>query len=176
MAKNDPKREFLLENFLPYRLSLLSNTISQGISNAYRSPHGLSVTEWRVIAIIGRFPGLTASEVTQRGAMDKVGVSRAVNKLQEKGLVERSEHAEDRRRLPLKLTPRRGVPLFHEVVPQALAYERRLLDTFSQGELKQFSRMVSKLQEAADRLSRELEQAPYGVRGNRFTSGPRVKV
>ena len=77
--------EFALEAFLPYRLSLLSNTISLGISSSYRKVHGLSVTQWRVIAILGRFPGLTASEIMQRGAMDKVAVSRAVNKLQHKG-------------------------------------------------------------------------------------------
>jgi DNA-binding MarR family transcriptional regulator len=161
MANNDPKSEFILEDFLPYRLSLLSNTVSQGISNAYRGAHGLSVTEWRVIAIIGRFPGLTASEVTARGAMDKVAVSRAVKKLQEKGLVDRSEHAEDRRRLPLKLSSRRGMALFREVVPKALDYERRLLSSLSGDELKRFSRMVGKLQSAANRLSRELEQPPH---------------
>jgi len=156
-STREPLLEFLLEEFLPYRLSLLSNTVSQGISTAYRGPYGLSVTEWRVIAIIGRFPGLTASEVTQRGAMDKVAVSRAVHKLQEKGLVERSAHAEDRRRLPLKLTAGRGIPLFREVVPKALDYERRLLSVLSGEELQQFGRMLRKLQVEADRLSRTFD-------------------
>ena len=93
--------EFILEAFLPYRLSLLSNTVSQGVSNAYRKPYGLTVIEWRVIAVLGRFPGLTASEIMQRTVMDKVAISRAVRNLQERGLVERSPHSEDRRRLSL---------------------------------------------------------------------------
>ena len=81
--------DFVLERFLPYRLSLLSNTVSEGIATAYRKQHGLSVTEWRVVAVLGRFPGQTASEIVKRTAMDKVSVSRAVKRLQLKGLVER---------------------------------------------------------------------------------------
>ena len=146
-------RDFELENFLPYRLSLLSNTISAGISQAYRSSYGLSVTEWRVVAILGRFPGLTASEVMDRGAMDKVAVSRAVKKLQEKGLVERSEHQQDRRRLPLKLSPRKGRNLFRKVVPQALDYERELLGVLSPDDRQQMHRLIGKLQDAASQLN-----------------------
>jgi len=156
MDQSDPQldaREFALEAFLPYRLSLLSNTVSQGISTAYRRIYGLSVTEWRVIAILGRFPGLTASEVMARGAMDKVAVSRAVNRLQERGLVVRSPHSDDRRRMPLRLTAAGGEPLFREVVPKALAYERELLAALSEDELARLKRVLAKLQDAADSLN-----------------------
>ncbi len=146
--------EFLLEEFLPYRLSLLSNTVSEGISVAYRKQHGLSVTEWRVVAILGRFPGLTASEVMERGAMDKVPVSRAVNKLQEKGLVDRRPHSEDRRRLPLKLTAAKGTNLFHKIVPKALAYEQELLSALSEDELAGLNRLIQKLQASAENVNR----------------------
>lgn len=145
--------EFALEDFLPYRLSLLSNTISQGISAAYRKAYGLSVTEWRVVAILGRYPGLTATEVMERGAMDKVAVSRAVAKLQDKGLVQRSAHAEDRRRLPLELTSDKGWKTFREVVPEALAYEQELLRALSPDEYQCLARLLLKLQEAADELN-----------------------
>lgn len=152
------RNEFLLEDFLPYRLSLLSNTVSQGISAIYRRQHGLSVTEWRVIAILGRFPGLTASEVMQRGAMDKVAVSRAVAKLQEKGLLDRSPHSEDRRRLPLRLSPGKGNALFHKVVPKALAYEQKLLKALSEDELSRLKRLVQKLQDSAESINQENEE------------------
>ena len=59
-------QDFALEHFLPYRLSLLSNTVSEGIALAYRTAYGLSVTEWRVIAILGRYPGLTALDSRDR--------------------------------------------------------------------------------------------------------------
>ena len=156
--KNGPDvDEFALEGFLPYRLSLLSNTISQGISTAYRKPYGLSMMEWRVVAILGRFPGLTATDVMERGAMDKVTVSRAVKKLREKGLVEASPHSQDRRRLPLRLSSRKGRRLFRAVVPKALDYESRLLEVLSEDERNRFNRMLVKLQSAADALNEDGE-------------------
>ena len=145
--------QFMLEQFLPYRLSLLSNTVSEGIAITYRTEHGLSVTEWRVIAILGRFPGQTASEVVHRTAMDKVAISRAVKKLQDKGLVERQEHEEDRRRQPLSLTSDLGRPLYRAIIPQALDYERDLLDTLSKNEQQQLHAIIEKLQCAADALN-----------------------
>ena len=150
--------EFLLEEFLPYRLSLLSNTVSEGISATYRKQYGLSVTEWRVVAILGRFPGLTASEVMERGAMDKVPVSRAVNKLQEKGLVDRNPHSEDRRRLPLELT-QTGKKMFRDIVPKALSYEQRILDALSGDELSRLNRLIQKLQASAEEVNRQMNRS-----------------
>ena len=143
----------MLEHSLPYRLSLLSNTVSEGIAIAYRKEHELSVTEWRVIAVLGRFPGQTASEVVQRTAMDKVAVSRAVKKLLEKGLVEREAHEEDRRRQPLRLTQKRGNPLYQAVIPKALSYERRLLDALTDPEQARLGDLLQKLQDAAESLN-----------------------
>jgi len=145
---------FELDNFLPYRLSLLSNTVSQGISASYRKRFELSVTEWRVIAILGRYPGLTASEVMARGAMDKVAISRAVARLLERGLLERKAHDDDRRRRPLQLSAGKGRPLYEEVVPKALEYERRLLALLDKGERVALTGLVDKLQAAAQKLNR----------------------
>ena len=86
--------------------------------------------------------------------MDKVPVSRAVNKLQEKGLVDRSPHSEDRRRLPLKLTAAKGINLFHNVVPKALAYEQELLSALSEDELARLNRLIQKLQASAENVNR----------------------
>ena len=71
-----------LEKFLPYRLSVLSNTVSSAIAAAYFMNFGLSIPEWRVMAVLASTPGLSAAEVTARTAMDKVAVSRAVAALQ----------------------------------------------------------------------------------------------
>ncbi len=143
--------DFALESFVPYRLSLLSNTVSEGIAATYRDAHGLSVTEWRVVAILGRFAGLTASDVMARGAMDKVAVSRAVGRLESRDLVRRTAHASDGRRMVLKLS-RAGVRLFNQVVPRARDYERRLLEALSGGERAELDRLLDKLQRGADAL------------------------
>lgn len=144
--------DFALEEFLPYRLSLLSNTVSEGIATTYRKDHGLSVTEWRVLALLGRFSGLTASAVMERGAMDKVAVSRAVNKLDDKGLIIRITQEQDRRRVTLKLS-RKGVRLFNAVVPGAIDYESRLLDGLTAHDRATLTRLLNELQSKAQSLS-----------------------
>ena len=51
------------------------------IAAAYERDFGLSIPQWRVMAVLARNPGLSAAEVAARTAMDKVAVSRAVQGL-----------------------------------------------------------------------------------------------
>ncbi|HLA72339.1 MAG TPA: MarR family transcriptional regulator [Steroidobacteraceae bacterium] len=119
-----------LEKFLPYRLSVLSNTVSGAIAAAYFLHFGLSIPEWRVMAVLAANPGLSAAEVTARTAMDKVAVSRAVATLLAAGRLRRTKVSADRRRTHLQLTPA-GVRVYAQVVPMALEYERRLVASLS---------------------------------------------
>src|SRR4249920_4186825 len=93
-----PHAVLALDRFLPYRLSVLSNRISQDIAQLYAARFALSVTEWRVLAVLGRYPDLSANEVAERTAMDKVAVSRAVASLLHDGRLLRHVHGDDRRR------------------------------------------------------------------------------
>ena len=52
-----------LEKFLPYRLSVLAQLVSESLHDLYAQPFGLSVTQWRVMAALGRFAPLTAAEI-----------------------------------------------------------------------------------------------------------------
>jgi DNA-binding MarR family transcriptional regulator len=133
-----------LERFLPYRLSVLSNRISDAIARAYRERFGLGVTEWRVMAVLGRYPGLAAGAVAQRTAMDKVAVSRAVARLLARGLLARDTHGDDRRRSVLALSAA-GRRVHDQVVPLALAYERELLAPLDPAERTTLARLLSRL-------------------------------
>jgi DNA-binding MarR family transcriptional regulator len=138
--------EFELENFLPYRLSLLTNTVSQGIAASYRDEHDISVTEWRILAVLGRFPGLTAKEVTERTAMDKVAISRAVKNLMARKLLRRKTDHEDRRRRQLFISAGRGEEVLRKVIPKARQYEQFLLDALTPSEASALDNALSKLQ------------------------------
>ena len=135
-----------LDRFLPYRLSVLSNRLSSAISRAYIDRHAIGVTEWRVMAVLGRYPGLSAGQVAQRTAMDKVAVSRAVARLQQAGLLEREVHDDDRRRSVLRLSPA-GRGIHDEVAPQALAFEQRLLEGMDARERELLFRLLDRLDE-----------------------------
>ncbi len=136
-----------LEHFLPYRLSVLSNRISQTIADIYADRFDMGVTQWRVIAVLGRFPGLSANGVAERTAMDKVAVSRAVASLLQRGLLVRTTHDDDRRRSVLALSDD-GYAVYDEVAPLALEYERNLLAPLDARERSELDRLLHKLGDA----------------------------
>src|SRR5574338_369887 len=133
-----------LEHFLPYRLSILSNTISQTIADDYQSRHDLSVTEWRVMAVLARFEGLSAREVAERTAMDKVAVSRALARLVAAGRVDRTVHDNDKRRSVLKLSAA-GWAIHDDVAPMARAREREVLAKLDAEERQWLERILDDL-------------------------------
>lgn len=149
-----PHAQLDLEHFLPYRLSVVSNRISQIIADTYARRFGIGITEWRVIAVLGREPGLSANGVAERTAMDKVAVSRALARLMERGLVQRDTHGDDRRRSVLELSEA-GYRIYDEVVPLALARERALLAHFSDEEKRQLDTLLDKLGQGLHGLAHE---------------------
>ena len=145
-----------LERFLPYRLSVLSNRVSNAISSEYHRRFGLAITEWRVMAVLGRYPGLSAREVTERTAMDKVAVSRAVARLLERELLRRETHGDDRRRSVLTLTDA-GHSVYDEVAPMVLACERHLLSPLTEDERVLLGTLIDKLgAEGMDEMVRHI--------------------
>lgn len=135
-----------LERFLPYRLSILTNMVSQAIAREYERRFALSVTEWRVMAVLARYAadGLSAREVAERTAMDKVAVSRALARLVAAGRVARRTHAGDKRRSVLRLTAK-GWKIHDAVAPLARAHEREMLARLDAEERAWLARILDKL-------------------------------
>ena len=140
----DVSQALELEKFLPYRLSILAQIVSESLHDLYAGPFGLTVTQWRVMAALGRFAPLTASDVGQRIVMDKVAVSRAVAGLMKRGLVERATDRNDRRRASLRLSGR-GRAMHARIVPLALDYEARLYKALSAGDRRRFDALADRL-------------------------------
>jgi len=136
--------ELRLEDFLPYRLAVLSSTVSTTVARAYDKRFGVSIPEWRVIAVLGRFPGLSAVEVAERTLMDKVAVSRAVTKLIKNGRIDREFDDTDKRRSILNLSED-GKKLHDEIAELALQFERDLLLGFSEDELESLNNIMERL-------------------------------
>lgn len=135
-----------LGEFLPYRLSVLSNRISQGIAAQYEERFQLSLPEWRVMAVVGEEPELSAGQVADRTAMDKVAVSRAVNKLIDAGRLERKFSPEDKRRSVLTLSDS-GTEIYEQIVPIALNYEAGIIEKLSEEEFSTLNSLLMKLED-----------------------------
>ena len=74
---------------MPYRLNVLATIVSQGFARLYSERFGISIPEWRVIAMLGQHRALTSKGIGERTHMHKTMVSRAVTDLERHGLLSR---------------------------------------------------------------------------------------
>lgn len=143
----------LIDGFLPYRLSIASNAISEVIATAYRRRFDISVLEWRIVAILGESEPLAPREISARGRMDKVSVSRAAKTLEGRGMIARFAHDGDQRSHHLTLTDA-GRALYDSVVPEAIALEERLFEGFEPWERAALARFLDRALAAAEACER----------------------
>lgn len=156
MVKKSSKHPSVLtlERFLPYRLSILSNRISAIIAETYKDKFALSITEWRIMAVLGEYPGASADEVSLKIQIEKSIVSRALHKLLARHLVGREVDASDRRRQNLTLS-KTGLEIYQQVVPVSYDYEERLQQCFSEQERAVFDSLIERLYEHAENIDLE---------------------
>jgi len=144
-------KRLLLDDFLPYRLSIASNRVSDAIASTYRSLFGLRIPEWRLVTVIAESDGITQQSLCVATRMDKVTVSRGAIALVDRGLVERRANAGDQRSHLLQLTPS-GRTLYEQVAPKALLIERELFAAFTAEEIEMLRDMLGRVQVAADAM------------------------
>jgi DNA-binding MarR family transcriptional regulator len=145
-------RELRLAAFVPYRLSITTNTVSDVIAGAYRALFGLTIPEWRLIAVLAETGSGTQLDLGSITRMDKVTVSRAAIALVARGLLGRAPNPLDKRSHLLALTSQ-GRALFDQVAPKALALEDAILADFSVGEVAELIAMLQRLEAAADHVA-----------------------
>lgn len=140
-----------LERFLPYRLSVLAADVSRALSQIYTREFGLSIPEWRIVANLGRFGPQNAGDLAEHSSLDKPKVTRALQKLEARGLVQRAVEAKDRRQVRLSLT-RRGRLVLGQIASLALEWERELTAPLSAGDRAALERIVTTLGARAEEL------------------------
>ena len=147
-----PKPALRLDSYLPYRLSVASNAVSRLIARAYEDRFGLTIPQWRLIAVLAEDGPLTQQAIGARTVMDKVTVSRATQGLVKRRLVQRAPHDADGRSHHLTLS-KAGERLYSEVAPMALEYEARLLEQFDPAAIEELKRVLQHLERVADLLA-----------------------
>ena len=150
-ADREPHPRLRLERFLPYRLSVLANIVSRSVARLYAARFGLTIPEWRAMAVLGRGEPLSSNEIAARTEMDKVQVSRAIGRMEKAGLVRRATDRQDRRRGVLRLSAA-GLRIYERIVPTALGYEKRLIAALSEEERRALDRLLAKLHARAAEL------------------------
>lgn len=156
MVSNDTshrmtQRTLRLDDFLPYRLSIASNLVSDVIARAYGALFALTVPEWRLIAVMAESDGITQQQLCLRTRMDKVTVSRAAIALAGRGLIRREAHPQDGRSQLLTLSEE-GAELYRNVAPKALELEARIFGQLDPADLTLLRDMLDRISRAAERL------------------------
>lgn len=133
-----------LKEFLPYRLSVLEQQISHSISRKYDDRFNLSRMQWRVLATLAMFDGITAKDICGFTHMEKMQASRAISSLESRGLVHQSKSPVDNRAHVLSLSSA-GKNVYRQIVPEVLAEEQRIFSCLSHDEIDSLQGLVDKL-------------------------------
>ncbi|MBM7118488.1 MarR family winged helix-turn-helix transcriptional regulator [Archangium primigenium] len=142
-----------LDAFIPYRLSVAANAVSQRVARVYAEQYGLSTQEWRLIAVLGEDGERTQLDLVKRTRMEKVPVSRAARALEDRGLVRRTQSEHDARSRRLSLTPS-GRRIYERVAPAALEAEAEVLAELAPRERATLRTLLERVERSAIRALR----------------------
>jgi len=151
ISKSSNDIDFDLSKFFPYRVRAYYRAVSDAISSVYTSRFGMSVSQWRTMAVLGDGGNLTASEIVRKTSMDKVVVSRAIKGLEGQGFLRRKSDGGDRRRVVLNLNAK-GRRVFQILVPLVKQLEEECLQGLTPVERASLDTLMERVRVNAERV------------------------
>jgi len=151
-----------LDGFLPYQLNFLAEQVSRSFSLIYERQFGISIPEWRVVAILGEFGLVTSKQVGERSTMHKTKVSRAVAALEDKGFIRREPNPQDLRESFIALTEK-GQSMYQELVPEALAFSNGLRSVLTPPQQQALEEIIQKLHAATAAFNDDQAQNDWKI-------------
>ena len=145
----------LIEDLLSYRLHQVANLLSRGAELRYRREFGVSLWEWRTIALLGAVSEpLSLSHLAHAAGIHKSQMSRVVSGLAKRKLVVRSANSEDARGVHLALS-RTGRRLYDVLIAAAAERDRAIRGCLSRDEKRAFESGLAKLAGQARQFIRQ---------------------
>lgn len=143
-AQDNPGAGFRLDDFLPYKLAVVTDSASRVLAGNCLDAFNLTIPEWRILVVVSEHGTLSPTIVSSHTAMDKVKVSRAAQSLVAKGLLRQGQDPSDGRGRLLKLT-RKGATTHAAVLPLTAKLESDLFDGLSRADLAMLNRVLGKI-------------------------------
>ena len=123
-------------------LSFAANRFTRSASRVYQDRFEIGAMDWRMLVMLMREPGSSVSHASRTIGIDKAAVSRSLRRLEERGMVTPRQIGDDERRKEWYLTPA-GAALHDQILPLALSRQKKLLDGFTEQEVRDFTRFLS---------------------------------
>jgi DNA-binding MarR family transcriptional regulator len=141
-----------VEDFLTFRVTRLSNALRTHLTKRYLEEFGLSLPEWRLLALIARFAPMRFSELTNRSSMDKGQVSRTLRVMAKKGLTnlktlrQRGSRSAEALAAPVMVSiTAKGRTLYGSILPVARRRQAEMLLTLSESDRRALYETLEKL-------------------------------
>lgn len=109
-----------------------------------RSGSGLTPSQARVVFTLGGTDGMTCKDIGDETLITKGTLTGVVDRLEEKGLVERWSVEGDGRKTIIALT-RRGERVFEKEFPRHVEFLKSKFDKLGAGERKQATQLLEKI-------------------------------
>ncbi|MEM6465151.1 MAG: MarR family winged helix-turn-helix transcriptional regulator [Pseudomonadota bacterium] len=138
-----------LHRFLTYRMARVQSKLNTQASRLLRAKAGLSLAQWRILALIGSNPGARSTDLTRISAMDKGQFSRKLKTLVDDRLVTVTMAAEDHRTMKLELSES-GQALFERTLPHMRERQMALSSLLAPEEEEMFFRVLDRLETAVE--------------------------
>ena len=134
-----------ISDLLSYRVHVVANLLSRGAELRYRRQFGVSLWEWRSIALLGAAgEALSLGDLAHAAGIDKSQMSRVVSGLARRRIVLREAHPGDGRGVRLTLT-RTGRKLYDGLIRAAAERDAALRNCLTKDERQAFDRVLTKL-------------------------------
>lgn len=140
----------IVHEFLTVKLSALIASMKRKVTASYARPAGLSVPEWRLLALIAEDGTISFGALVVQSATDKAQVSRTVKDLEHRGLIAIvPETPNDRKRLACSITPT-GQTLHDTIIATARRMQAEVICQLDPADRDQFYRALARLQAFMD--------------------------
>ena len=134
-----------IRELLSYRVHMVANLLSRGAELRYRREFGVSLWEWRTIALLGAADEpLSLGDLARAAGIDKSQMSRVVSGLTKRRVVLRAVDPGDGRGVRLTLT-RSGSKVYEGLIRAAGERDAAFRNCLSETEKNVFERVLTKL-------------------------------
>ena len=132
------------EDHLPYRLLLLARMIDRETARQLHSQFGLTLAEWRVLAIATALGPCSASEIGSAGEIDRAEISRAFRRLAAAGMMQRQPDPGHKKRQIITPTPA-GLALHRQVRQERRAFFHTVLSGLEREERASMDKCLERM-------------------------------